>query len=96
MRAHTTGDLIRAAAHYLDGALFADGKGPGRMSHVVGIREVRATVQGITVGTLWPWPYDNATLGEFDPRRQAPIRCLEKAGALVAAEIDRRLRAGEK
>jgi hypothetical protein len=37
----------------------------------------------------WPW----------DPewwKPASPIRMLEKAGALIAAEIDRRLRAGEK
>lgn len=36
---------------------------------------------------LWPWP------DGFKPG--TPIRNLEKAGALIAAEIDRRLRAGE-
>lgn len=35
----------------------------------------------------WPWTY------EWDKRDKHPdVRCLEIAGALIAAEIDRRLR----
>lgn len=37
----------------------------------------------------WPWSYQWWKPGK-------PIRMLVKAGALIAAEIDRRLRAGEK
>jgi hypothetical protein len=37
----------------------------------------------------WPW-----TPADF--KQASPIRMLVKAGALIAAEIDRRLRAGEK
>lgn len=36
----------------------------------------------------WPWDWDTFKGGP-------PIRCLVKAGALIAAEIDRRLTAGE-
>lgn len=38
-----------------------------------------------------PWPWD---AGYFKPT--TPIRNLVKAGALIAAEIDRRLNKGEK
>jgi hypothetical protein len=37
----------------------------------------------------WPWDHNG-----WKPA--SPIRMLVKAGALIAAEIDRRLRAGEK
>lgn len=42
----------------------------------------------------WPWPADDKRPGpNFTPAER--IRELEKAGALIAAEIDRLLRAGD-
>lgn len=39
---------------------------------------------------LWPWP------ANWDKRaKHSAIRCLEIAGALIVAELDRRHRAGE-
>jgi hypothetical protein len=37
------------------------------------------------------WPF-----GEEDWKPRSPLRMLAKAGSLIAAEIDRRIRAGEK
>lgn len=39
----------------------------------------------------WPWPVNEDDYG----KKADPIRSLEKAGALIAAEIDRRLAASE-
>jgi hypothetical protein len=53
---------------------------------------------GVTFNDPWPWdqrddhrPYDGNVL--IDPTDEQAIRLLEKAGALIAAEIDRLLRA---
>jgi hypothetical protein len=43
-------------------------------------REVRTSAK---IAVLWPWSH-----GEFKPAED-PLRNLEKAGALIAAEIDR-------
>lgn len=64
---------------------------------------VQATTRGVvTFADPWPWdedddkrPYNPTTAAPFDPRKIKPekrIRLLEKAGALIAAEIDRLLR----
>lgn len=49
--------------------------------------EVRVSPEAIRAN-VWPWPSDT-----FKPT--TPIRDLVKAGALIAAEIDRRIRNGE-
>ncbi len=76
-------DLAMAAGCYVD--------------HVVGRSWVVADPDlGIDVYQMEPlpdhWPYD---WDEKWWKPTTPIRDLIKAGALIAAEIDRRLRAGE-
>ncbi len=39
----------------------------------------------------WPWPEDSAIGCTWKPTPDDPIRQLVKAGALIAAEIDRHL-----
>lgn len=60
---------------------------------------------GITFSDPWPWPGEDGRWSPAGtncpaPNADAPvpdcIRMLEKAGALIAAEIDRLLRCGEE
>lgn len=55
----------------------------------------------IGVKRLWPWtdvpPYHEAAVGDtMRERRDARIKVLAKAGALIAAEIDRLLRRNQR
>ena len=46
---------------------------------------------GLRVDAPWDWPWDSRWW-----KPTTPIRDLAKAGSLIAAEIDRRLRAGDE
>lgn len=55
------------------------------------VREVTLGPMRHIFTQVWPWR------DEHDKRdKHSPLRCLVIAGALIAAEIDRRLRAGEQ
>ena len=60
-------------------------------------QSINIEVRRVTIGTLRHiysdlWPWDKT----FDKRKKhAPLRCLVIAGALLAAEIDRRIQQGE-
>lgn len=52
-------------------------------------------VKGLTVALSDPWPWDKDSDKRPEgrpPTREESIRLLEKAGALIAAEIDRLVR----
>lgn len=76
---HTGGELALAAIAYVV-ASYEAGWAP---AHEVGAE--------LAAEDFWPWPYDGASVG-FKPSGD-PIRNLTKAGALIAAEIDRLVRA---
>jgi hypothetical protein len=76
-RDHPLGDLADAAACYARAAA-AQARGHKRS-------EIKPAFLGIVAGREWPWDDQWLKLAED------PIRNLEKAGALIAAEIDRLL-----
>ena len=84
---HDDGQLALAAVCYAASAA---------CEHVYVKHEYAAS---ISIADPWPWPgqycdarpYDGNVLKE--PTKEEAIRLLEKAGALIAAEIDRLLRA---
>lgn len=80
---HDSGELALAAACY---AIESAGRSSVeyRLGHAGGLE-----VNVDTAGLYWPW-----TKEWWKPTTE--IRNLVKAGALIAAEIDRRLRAGEE
>jgi hypothetical protein len=50
--------------------------------HAAGVRQFGT----YPIGSSWPWPWPDE---DFKPDEDNPIRTLVKAGALIAAEIDR-------
>jgi hypothetical protein len=83
---HQAGELALAAALYATPVLL--------------YKEERGYVQQITFKDAWPWDVDfdkrpfngNILLANARLSKKRRIRQLEKAGALIAAEIDRLLR----
>lgn len=64
----------------------------GELVRAAGAYARHARYQDIADATpMWPWPWRSAG---FQPG--TPIQDLVKAGALLAAEVDRRLAAGER
>jgi hypothetical protein len=87
---HGSGDLAVAAACY------------AAASCGLRIYEKQEFAAGMSFVDPWPWegydarPYDHHGGGFKDPDDDQALRLLEKAGALIAAEIDRVLRARER
>ena len=79
---HTGGELALAASVYAD---FAGSQTWGAIPS----ENVEAYLSG-PGPLLWPWEEASLKLSED------PLRNLAKAGALIAAEIDRRLRLGKE
>lgn len=78
---HWDRSLVRAAICY---AVLESGKTDAPLS---GIQNLAIAVNSVDpIRDLWPW-------GEEWWKPSDPIRNLEKAGALIAAELDRLLRA---
>jgi len=76
---HTGGELADAAACYADAA--------ASQARGAGIQEIECCYVGIDASPVWPWDEKWFKLADD------PVRNLEKAGALIAAEIDRILAA---
>jgi hypothetical protein len=70
---HAAGELGIAAAVYIEA---------GRC-HLLADEDDRKQLV-LELGAIWPW-----SLESFQPSLDDPIRNLVKAGALIAAEIDR-------
>lgn len=85
---HVNGEMARAAACYAIAASYDDHFRDGRKPNDKLLHEWSAG-QHTKLRALWPWDWK-----WWKPK--TPIRDLEKAGALIAAEIERRLRRGEK
>ena len=95
--AHPVGDLGRAALCYLVQAILAD--------VIPTQRELLCKIVYRPADHVNPfvWPFASALwkpAGRHPPgafvAAEDSIRCLEKAGALIAAEIDRRARAEQR
>lgn len=78
---HDAGELALGAACYA-----LESAGRGSVEYRLGNGGLNCNVDAL--GLYWPWDSKDWKPGE-------PIRDLVKAGALIAAELDRRLRAGE-
>jgi hypothetical protein len=85
---HTDGDLVLAAVCYA--------------AHAIGHRLFEKDDNDTYVRFYdpWPWNYEDdkrpMAIGGGEDGLRARLRLLEKAGALIAAEIDRLLRAAKK
>lgn len=84
---HSNGDLVRAALAYAAEAL-PEHAGE-RIVELAKINRTGYDRRVLELRDLWPWDFD-----EDKRRRHGQVRCLEIAGALIAAEIDRMLRDG--
>jgi hypothetical protein len=75
---HAFGDLALAGCAYALNVVAEENKGTALGREAVDMSE-----------SCWPWSED-----DWKPTPYDPIRQLVKAGALIAAEIDRRLAGG--
>lgn len=80
---HTKGEIAKAAGTYLK--YHAVTQSPLAEMHKAGLI---TNMVDITVRGLWPWDFES-----FRPSDD-PVRNLVKAGAMIAAEIDRLNRKG--
>ena len=83
---HGGGEMAWAAVAYA---------APGAIYRSSGFRDLRHARGGGEISFIDPWPWDRGwdKRTKHAPNRLQRIRDLEKAGALIAAELDRLLRA---
>lgn len=85
---HAEGELAIAAACYAAASAASDAGGdPCPVPSVYVFRDANG-------GDAWPWEEDADKRPRLDASVPDRVRALEKAGALIAAEIDRLLRCG--
>lgn len=86
---HKDGGLALAAADYAFVSTLYQPRTDGYDNELKNATDFKlGTFAGDIAHNLWPWDFQ-----WWKPK--APIRDLVRAGALIAAEIDRRLHAGE-